>query len=469
MLPTTCFCFCFFSIACSKHNLSFQPGTPTIFLDTLFIYNHDSLIACSVYSFQVLFSLVLLFESVLTAPPRYTAAYFEIPGVGILRDELIQHYYTIGYTAIEIIVLLLSRHNVNLSLRQLRRIIRRLGIRRRDNQHSANDVLTALRSELRGSGQNLGYRAMWRRLKTRYNIQISQEIVRQLLLELDPEGVAARLRHRLRRRQYVSKGPNYLVHVDGYDKLKPFGFAVHGAIDGFSRKILWLNVGFTNNDPRFIAQFYLNYVQNINGVPCIVRADRGTENSIIHDIQHALRIDHNDSLQHASFMYGRSTSNQRIERWWRHLTDCSVSFWKQLFKDLREIGEFDNSDPVHVETLRFCFTGLIQRDFDLVVQEWNQHSIRCQHKEESPYGKPDLMYYLPEFYDCEEQKMPLLHSRQDIAEVERSFCREYPPFGCCPEFIDVLNGFVGNVNNLALPENVQDAVELYEILIDLLA
>ena len=29
-------------------------------------------------------------------------------------------------------------------------------------------------------------------------------------------------------------------HIDGYDKLKPYGFCVHGAIDGFSRRIMWI-------------------------------------------------------------------------------------------------------------------------------------------------------------------------------------------------------------------------------------
>lgn len=28
-------------------------------------------------------------------------------------------------------------------------------------------------------------------------------------------------------------GPNFLWHVDGYDKLKQFGFAIHGAIVGY--------------------------------------------------------------------------------------------------------------------------------------------------------------------------------------------------------------------------------------------
>ena len=42
-------------------------------------------------------------------------------------------------------------------------------------------------------------------------------------------------------------------HIHGYDKLKPFGFPIHGAIDGFSRKILWLNICPSNNEPYIIT------------------------------------------------------------------------------------------------------------------------------------------------------------------------------------------------------------------------
>lgn len=61
-----------------------------------------------------------------------------------------------------------------------------------------------------------------------------------MLKELDPEGIQLRKAHRLKRRSYVNQGPNDSWHMDGYDKLKPFGFAIHGAIDGFSRKIYGL-------------------------------------------------------------------------------------------------------------------------------------------------------------------------------------------------------------------------------------
>ena len=29
------------------------------------------------------------------------------------------------------------------------------------------------------------------------------------------------------------QGPNYCWHVDGLDKLKTYGFAIHGCIDGY--------------------------------------------------------------------------------------------------------------------------------------------------------------------------------------------------------------------------------------------
>lgn len=45
-------------------------------------------------------------------------------------------------------------------------------------------------------------------------------------------------------------------YLDGYDKLKLFGFAIYGVIDGYSRRILWLNVGFFNNDLRLIVSYY---------------------------------------------------------------------------------------------------------------------------------------------------------------------------------------------------------------------
>ena len=85
---------------------------------------------------------------------------------------------------------------------------------------------------------------------------------------------------------HIFQGPDYLWHMDGYDKLKPFGFAMHGGCTEdasmgllieyriflnfacdyrYSRCILWLHVGPSNNDPYIIAGYYLECVETVQG------------------------------------------------------------------------------------------------------------------------------------------------------------------------------------------------------------
>ena len=122
---------------------------------------------------------------------------------------------------------------------------------------------------------------MWQRLVVDHSLVVAKETIRHALRILDPEGVDERLRHRLQRRQYKGKGPNSLWHIDGFDKLKPYGFWIHGGIDGYSRRILWLEVGISNNEPAFIAKYFVDCVKAVGGTARIVRADFGTENTYV--------------------------------------------------------------------------------------------------------------------------------------------------------------------------------------------
>ena len=83
----------------------------------------------------------------------------------------------------------------------------------------------------------------------------------------------------------VVKEPDFLWHIDGYDKLKPYGFSIHGCIDRFSRRIIWLQVAPSNKHPSAIASYYYSAVREMQGVPTRIRSDDGTENSIIEPIQ----------------------------------------------------------------------------------------------------------------------------------------------------------------------------------------
>ena len=110
---------------------------------------------------------------------------------------------------------------------------RPLGGRRVDHR-----ILTLLiRDELQGSGSNIGYRRVWSHLM-RTGVMARRDDIRKVIKELDPEGVERRKRKRLRRGKYFSTGPNYAWHIDGHDKLKPYGFCLQGCIDGFSRRII---------------------------------------------------------------------------------------------------------------------------------------------------------------------------------------------------------------------------------------
>ena len=168
-------------------------------------------------------------------------------------------------------------------------------------------IVWAVKGELRGSGSIICYGSMHQRLTTDHQLIVTRNIVRRVIKILDPEGVEARSRHRLRRRNYSTKGSNYLRHIDGYDKIKPFGFCVHGAIDGYSKKILWLEVSSSNNDPGIITKYYMDYVRQIGGTSRVIRAERGTENGNIAVTQQFFRRLARDYFgAEKSFMYGRS-------------------------------------------------------------------------------------------------------------------------------------------------------------------
>ena len=128
-------------------------------------------------------------------------------------------------------------HNTNMSLHSLHRILRARGLRRRGRSINTYDNMTEIMDEIRSNGSGKGYRTMHRAL-TRKGFAVDKDSVRLALKKLDPEGVALRSRHKLRRRKYYEKGPNGILYLDGNNNLKPYGFSIYGCNDGFSRKML---------------------------------------------------------------------------------------------------------------------------------------------------------------------------------------------------------------------------------------
>ena len=133
-----------------------------------------------------------------------------LPRTGLQEDDrqsLIENYFDLGFQYSEILAFLSGLHGIQLSLRQLKRILQTLGLRRRRGHASVQELTNAIEQELAGSGSGLGYRLMHQRLRVENGLVASRETVRLILKHLDPEGVGLRSRRRLRRRQYYAKGP----------------------------------------------------------------------------------------------------------------------------------------------------------------------------------------------------------------------------------------------------------------------
>ena len=127
--------------------------------------------------------------------------------------------------------------------------------------------------------------------------------------------------------------------MDGNDRLRPFDFYVHGCIDGFKRKIIWLQVANTNKNPAVIAYYFLKKGEAFNGTATKIRADLGSENSYVYGIQTFFRINDNDEFSgNRSFQYGKSTSNQHIESWWSVYKRDTIQKYLDCFKDFLDCG-----------------------------------------------------------------------------------------------------------------------------------
>jgi len=381
---------------------------------------------------------------------------------GNSEREIIESYFLSGYEYQSIICLLEKYHGICISMSTLQRRLSMYGLKRRDllKEGDDNKLIEIMKEELDGPSCVSGYRALWHTLKIKYGICVPRAEVQRLLKELDPVGTEERSRRKLKRREYSSPGPNECWHVDGYDKLKPFGFPIHGAIDGYSRRVLWLKVCRSNNNPAKVASYFYDCVNELGGCPRLVRTDPGTENVVIASLQCYLRANHVDDLAgDKAHRYGGSTGNQRIECWWSHLKRSRTSWWINFFKDLTDTGVLLDGNIYQRECLWFCFNHLIQQDLNFVAMHWNTHYIR-RSRHDTISGKPDELFFLPEASGGEDQLQPVTedHMREAVSQCEHpNEDNEYQDYF----------KYVCEHKSLFKPEHWRDALSLFKYILTL--
>ena len=101
------------------------------------------------------------------------------------RDTLISVYFNLGFTYL----FLKKCHGIQLSVRQLKRVLKSKGLQRKRRKSPLQHVVNAVREELNGSENLIGYRQMHRRIMIDHGLVIDRDTVRIILKHLDPARV----------------------------------------------------------------------------------------------------------------------------------------------------------------------------------------------------------------------------------------------------------------------------------------
>ena len=134
-------------------------------------------------------------------------------------------------------------------------------------------------------------------------------------------------------------------------------------------------------------------------------------------------------------------------------------------KNLRDRGIYDDGNDIQVECLRFCYCDLIQKELHKVATLWNLHNIRPSRNTESPSGRPDTMYFVPEITGTLDYKTDV--DLDDLEVAKEMFSSDRPVHGCSRAFSELAVMLMQD-NRLNHPSNAEEATALYLNLLHLI-
>ena len=202
----------------------------------------------------------------------------------------------------------------------------------------------------------------------RIGVRVTRARLRASIHRVDPHGVAERSRRVIHRRVYSVPHANYVWHIDSNHKLIRWRMVIHGAIDGFSRKILYLKCA-NDNKASTVVSFFSHAASKF-GLPAKVRSDKGGENI---DVWRYML--HYNDMQSSCVITGSSTHNERIERLWCDVFRCVAQIFYSLLYGLEDDGFLDPLNDTDLFSVHFAILPHVNRCLSEFTDSWNNHTL----------------------------------------------------------------------------------------------
>uniref|UniRef100_A0A096M9Y3 Integrase catalytic domain-containing protein n=1 Tax=Poecilia formosa TaxID=48698 RepID=A0A096M9Y3_POEFO len=207
-------------------------------------------------------------------------------------------------------------------------------------------------------------------------IRVQTSRVMETMRVVDPVGTICRglgiaVIHR---RVYSVPSPLALWHIDRNHKLIRWRIVIHGGIDGYSRKIMFLTAS-NNNRASTVLKAFITAVQKF-GLPIRVRSNRGGEN--VEVACHMLQHPESQKGAERSFITGRSVHNQRIERMWRDVWCVVTVNYRYALQYLADTADFDPDNEVDLACIHFVMLPRLNRHLEVFSVAWERHSLSTE-------------------------------------------------------------------------------------------